>query len=145
MPGPRQNIGIVRLPDDACKPTPIAKHLAVGRNDDGYNTLMVTLFPDSAEYPDFEPFPRFTARLGHDGPIVPLAIAATLFGLCPVVLEEHGHPIHENHSPVSYRVPALAVSSMSTGSITATPSTGVLDLTGHAPTIVIAPSSTGSL
>ena len=106
---------------------------------------MGTLFPGSAEYPNYEPFPRFTARLDHDGPIVPLAIAATLFGLCPVVLEEHGHPIHEDHRPVSYRVPALAVSSTSTGSITAAPSTGALGLTGYAPTIVIAPSSTRSL
>jgi len=106
---------------------------------------MGTLFPDSDEYPDYTPMPRFTARLGHDGPIVPLAIAATLYGLCPVVLEEHGqgheHPIHEDHRPVSYRVSALAVSSTSTGSMVATPSSGSLAFTGYAPSILVAPSS----
>lgn len=108
-----------------------------------YNNLMGTLFPNSAEYPDYEPIPRFTARLGHDGPIVPLAIAATLLGLCPIVLEEHGHPIHEDNRPVNYRVPAFAVSSTSSGgSVTVTPSSGSFGLTGYAPTIGTAPSST---
>lgn len=106
--------------------------------------LMGSLFPHSDEYPDYGPIPRFTARLGHEGPIVSLAIAATLFGLCPIVLEDHEHPIHEDHRPISYRVPAVAVSSTSTGgSVLATPSTGSLTFTGYVPTIVIAPSSEG--
>jgi len=75
---------------------------------------------------------------------VSLAIAGTMFGLCPVVLEQHGHPIHEDHQPLDYRVPAISVSSTSTGSTVVTPSTGSLGLTGYAPTIVIAPSSTRS-
>src|SRR6185436_11388173 len=81
----------------------------------GYNSLMGTLFPDSAEYPDYELFPRFSARPAYEGPNIPLAIAATLVGLCPVILEEHGHPIHEDYRPVNYRVPALAVSSTGPG------------------------------
>jgi hypothetical protein len=103
---------------------------------------MGSLFPHSDQYPDYAPMPRFTARLGHEGSIVPLAIAATLFGLCPIVLEDHEHPIHEDHRPISYRVPALAVSSTSSGgSVLATPSTGSLNFAGYAPTTVIAPSS----
>jgi hypothetical protein len=104
---------------------------------------MGTLFPSSDQYPDYEPLPLFTARLGHNGPIVLLAIAATLFGLCPVVPEEHGHPIHEDHRPLSYRVPALAVSSTSSGDNgTVAPSTGSLGVMGSVPTIVVAPRNT---
>ncbi len=58
---------------------------------------MGTLFPDGDEYPDYVPFPRFTARLSN-GQIIPLAIAATLYGICPVVLEDHAHPPEENHT-----------------------------------------------
>jgi len=101
---------------------------------------MGILFPDSDEYPDYQPMPPFTARI--DGAVVPLAIAGTLVGLCPVLLEEHGqgHPLHEDYRPVSYRVPALAVSTTS-GNVTVAPSTGSLGLAGHAPTVVIRSSS----
>jgi hypothetical protein len=72
-----------------------------------------TLFPDSDEFPDDEPMPRFTVRLGSNGAIIPIAIACSLYGLCPIEIEDHSHPIHRNHEPIDYRVSALAVSSSS--------------------------------
>jgi hypothetical protein len=94
----------------------------------------------TTKYPDFHPIPSFTVRLySVNGPIVSLAIAGTMFGICPVFIEHHGdhpHPLHENHSSVSYRVPPSAVSS-TTGNVMVSPPTGSLGLTGYAPTVLV--------
>ena len=57
---------------------------------------MGNLFQDDEEYPDYVPMPRFTASI--NGVAVPLAIAVTLYGLCPVVLHDHQHPPHDEQS-----------------------------------------------
>ena len=66
---------------------------------------MGILFEDSDDYPDYLSMPRFTARIGDT--VIPLAIAATLHGICPVVLEDHSHPAHEDHSPRNVRLDAI--------------------------------------
>jgi hypothetical protein len=98
---------------------------------------MGNLFPDSEEFPDYKPMPRF--RLGLNGPIIPLAIAGATFGLCPINIEEHGHAPHENHNPISYRAPAFAVSTSSAANMTVPVPSGSLATTGHAPTVLMAP------
>jgi hypothetical protein len=68
-----------------------------------------------------------------------------MLSLCPAVHEDHAHPIHENHQPISVRISAGSVSSTSSTSVT--PSTGSLTLGGYAPTVMIGMPgpSTGSL
>src|SRR5712664_3009324 len=99
---------------------------------------MGILFPNSDEYPDYIPFPRW--RPNADGAVAWLAIAGTAFGLCPIMLEEHGHPIHGDDTPTSYRVSAIAVSSSSDLNIEVPAER--LSIKGHAPTVAIAASST---
>ncbi len=93
---------------------------------------MGNLFEDSDEYPDYLPMPRFTARIGDT--VIPLAIAATLHGICPVVLEDHSHPAHEDHSPKNVRLNQISVSSTSSNSTIAVPA-GSTSFTGYAPTL----------
>jgi hypothetical protein len=98
---------------------------------------MDTLFDNSDEYPDYVPLPRFTASI--NGVVVPLAVAGSLLGVCPVVLQEHGHSPHTPHhdyQPVNLPSPAWSVSSTTT-STSITPPTGRLSFGGHAPTIKI--------
>lgn len=94
---------------------------------------MGTLFEDSDDYPDYLEMPRFTARIGDT--VIPLCIAATLHGICPVVLEDHSHPTHEDHRPISVRLTAVGVSSTSSNSTIAVPS-GSTSFSGYAPSLV---------
>lgn len=99
---------------------------------------MGNLFDHCDEYPDYVPLPRFTASI--NGVVVPLAVAGSLLGVCPVVLEEHGghspHTPHSDYAPMNLPTPAWAVSSTTT-STSITPPTGRLTFAGHAPTLKI--------
>jgi len=95
---------------------------------------MGTIFENSDEYPDYIPMPRFTATV--NGVVVPLAVAATMVGLCPVELIDHEQPHtpHQSHNPVGM-VTLYEVSSSGVSSIA--PDTGRVSFAGHAPTIKI--------
>lgn len=100
---------------------------------------MGTLFDDCPEYPDYAPTPRFTATI--NGTVVPLAIAAALYGLCPVTLIDHDHPPHDEHPVDLQTAKFTAVSSISSGGDVTVALTGV-SATGEigslAPSIAIA-------
>jgi hypothetical protein len=86
---------------------------------------MGNLFPDSDEYPDYKRIPRFTARLGVNGPGIPLAVAATIFGLCPVVIEDHAHPPHQEYNASIGYAPGFGAVSSTGGNDVTVALTGV--------------------
>ena len=78
------------------------------------------LFPDSDEYPDYEPIPRITLAPEYQSlrtPVVGMVMAVTFVGLCPAIHERHEHVPHQEQPLDLHYMRAAAVSSTSVNSL----------------------------